>query len=100
MPQMARVKAAEDQLQRLLDSCDRDALTQSLRLLALYVATFKEQHGELDSSWVTAQLENELSYDPATIRIFENGLHEAIAMLSMARATQQSGCQATGTLVN
>lgn len=88
MTELNRIKAAEHQLQRLLDGSDRETLADSLRLLALYVATFKEHYGELDPACISRQLRGDLDSDPATVRLFESGLHEAISMLSMVRGSR------------
>jgi len=86
MSEITRIHLAEHQLQSLMDCSERSELVQSVRLLALYVAAYKEQYGELDN----VQLQHHLladAADPATMRIFESGLHEAIAILSMIRVS-------------
>ncbi|MCS3903751.1 hypothetical protein J2T55_001782 [Methylohalomonas lacus] len=88
MTELKHIQTAESQLQRLLDGSDREALADSLRLLALYVATFKEHYGELDPACLCRQLQGDLEADPATVRLFESSLHEAISMLSMVRGSR------------
>ncbi len=88
MTELKHIQAAESQLQRLLAGSDREALADSLRLLALYVATFKEHYGELDPASLCRQLQGEPGPDPATVRLFESSLHEAISMLSMVRGSR------------
>lgn len=84
MSELSRIHQAEHQLQSLMDCSDKTDLAQSVRLLALYVATYKEEHGELDNALLQQHLKSNAD-DPATMRIFESGLHEAIAILSMIR---------------
>lgn len=84
MADLIRLKTAENQLQKLMASSDKDALAQSLRLLALYVAAYKEHYGELDEALLKPRMSH-LALDKNTIQLFETGLHEAIAMLSMVR---------------
>ena len=84
MSELSRIHLAEHQLQGLMDCSDKTELAQSVRLLALYVAAYKEEHGELDNALLQQHLKSSAD-DPATMRIFESGLHEAIAILSMIR---------------
>jgi len=84
MSKETRIQSAEEQLQHLVDASDASDLAQSVRLLALYVATYKEHHGELDNELLQQQLLAN-THDPVTLRIFESGLHEAISILSMIR---------------
>lgn len=88
MTELNHIKAAESQLQRLLDDSDREALAESLRLLALYVASFKERYGELDATWAVRQCRDQAQADPVIVRLFESGLHEPISMLSMVRGSR------------
>jgi hypothetical protein len=85
MADLIKLKSVESQLQKLMASSDKDALAQSIRLLALYVAAYKEHYGELDESLIKPQFSNQSALDENTIQLFETGLHEAIAMLSMVR---------------
>lgn len=94
-----RIKIAEDHLQRLLDSSEHDTLTQGLRLLALYVASLKYQHGELDQDRVLSLLRNDFNDNPTGSEIFESGIHEAIAILSMVQGTSGHVAPA-GTVLN
>ncbi len=89
MSEQRRIQSAEAQLQNLVDASDSNELAQSVRLLALYVATYKEHHGELDNARLQQHLLADFA-DPATMRIFENGLHEAISILSMIRLSTQT----------
>lgn len=84
MADLIRLKSAETQLQQLMASSDKDALAQSMRLLALYLAAYKEHYGELDEALIKPQF-NHAALDKSTIQLFETGLQEAIAMLSMVR---------------
>ena len=84
MSEQMRIQSAEEQLQHLFEASDTSELAQSIRLLALYVATYKEHHGELDNELLQQHLLAN-THNPANLRIFENGLHEAISILSMIR---------------
>jgi len=99
MSQLERIYQAENQLQNLMDCSDHGELAQSIRLLALYVASYKEQHGELDNACLQRHLLANTN-DPAAMRIFENGLHEAIAILSMIRLSGTSPQETREMLLN
>jgi hypothetical protein len=87
MADLIRLKTVENQLQKLMANSDKDALAQSMRLLALYVAAYKEHYGELDESLIKPQF-TQSALDEHTVQLFETGLHEAIAMLSMVRTAR------------
>ena len=99
MSELARIHLAEHQLQSLMDCSDRGELAQSVRLLALYVATYKEEHGELDNALLQQHLQSDAE-DPSTMRIFESGLHEAIAILSMIRLSAHTASEKEAVLLN
>lgn len=89
MTDLTDLKEAESHLQLLMQSSNKHVLAQGVRLLALYVAAFKEQYGDLDPTTILSYLKEE-TVQPETMRVFETGLHEAIAMLSMVRTTETS----------
>lgn len=89
MTDFTNLRAAENQLQFLMAASDKQILAQGLRLLALYVAAFKEQYGDLDPAIILSYLKDE-SVNPETMRIFETGLYEAISMLNMVRKSYAS----------
>lgn len=84
MSEETRIRSTEQQLQQLFNASNASDLAQSVRLLALYVATYKEHYGELDNKLLQQQRQA-YTHDPAALRIYENGLHEAISILSMIR---------------
>lgn len=94
------LQAAEEQLTNLTASCDRETLIHSLRLLALYVAAYKQEHGELTAAQIETYLQSS-EYTPVTLQLFESGLHEAISMLSMVRCgSKPAVLQETTSLLN
>lgn len=99
MTDLIRLKTAEQQLQSLTAGSDRETLIQSLRMLALYVATYKAEHGELRPEQIELYLQAQ-DTDPDTLQILEGGLQEAIAMLSMVRALRQPAAAAETALLN
>ncbi len=98
MTDLTDIKAAENHLQSLMKSSDKNVLAQGVRLLALYVAAFKEQYGDLDHTVILAYLKEEAD-QPETMRIFETGLQEAIAMLSMVRTSDIGAGTNSGKLL-
>lgn len=99
MTELTRIHLAEHQLQSLMDCSDHNELAQSVRLLALYVATYKEEHGELDTALLKQHLISDAD-NPDTMRIFESGLHEAIAILSMIRLSADTVRDHESVLLN
>ncbi len=80
--ELAEIKSKEMKLQMLIDICDKNELSQCIRLLSMYIAIYKEQFGELSPE----SYENILSsqeVDTETAKIFENGMHEALTILDM-----------------
>ncbi len=80
------IKSTEADLQSLVAMSDKDELAQSLRLLAMYIALYKENYGELPTQSFEKFLNDDVDSDSA--KIFENGLLEAITMLNMVLETR------------
>jgi succinate dehydrogenase flavin-adding protein (antitoxin of CptAB toxin-antitoxin module) len=76
------LKVKERQLETLSEMIDKEGLTQCIRLLSTYIAMYKKDFGELTLESYEAILES-TSVDPDMVNVFENGMSEAVAMLSM-----------------
>ena len=81
------IKATEADLQSLVAMSDKDELAQSLRLLAMYIALYKANYGELPTQSFENFLKDDI--DAESAMIFENGLQEAITMLNMVLQTRE-----------
>ena len=80
--ELAEMKAKEMKLQMLVDVCDKNELSQCIRLLSMYIAIYKEQFGELLPEYYENILNSE-KINGQTAKIFENGMHEAFTILDM-----------------
>jgi hypothetical protein len=86
------LKVKERELEILSEMVDKEGLTQCIRLLSTYIALYKKDFGELSAESYESIL-NSTAVEVDMINIFENGMHEAVAMLSMiinARKQQDS----------
>lgn len=82
MKLLSELKIKERELKTLSEMIDKEGLAQCIRLLSTYVALYKKDFGELsaesyESILLSTGLETEM------ISVYENGIHEAVAMLSM-----------------
>ncbi len=80
--QMSVLRVKERQLETLSEMVDKEGLTQCIRLLSTYIAMYKKDFGELTLESYEAIL-GSTSVDPDMVNVFENGMSEAVAMLSM-----------------
>ncbi|MEX2515650.1 MAG: hypothetical protein WD572_01885 [Gammaproteobacteria bacterium] len=89
MTDIQQLRSNETELRHLLEMSEKGSLEQSLRLLGLYVAAYKQIHGELNHQLLAARL-NQQEMDNETLQLFSNGLQEAISMLTMIETSRPS----------
>jgi len=80
--ELAEIKSKETKLQMLIDFCDKNELSQCIRLLSMYIAIYKDQFGELSPEYYENILSSQ-EIDAETAKIFKNGMHEALTILDM-----------------
>jgi len=80
--ELAEIKSKEMKLQMLVDICDKEELSQCIRLLSMYIAIYKDQFGELSPECYGNILSSQ-EVDAETAKIFEKGMHEALIILDM-----------------
>ncbi len=79
---LSGLKIKERELESLSEMIDKDGLTQCIRLLSTYIALYKKDFGELSTESYQAIL-GSTGIETDMIGVFENGMQEAVAMLSM-----------------
>lgn len=85
---ISKLKIKERQLETLSEMVDKEGLTQCIRLLSTYIALYKKDFGELSAeSYESILSSTELDID--MLSMFENGIHEAVAMLGMIVNTRK-----------
>lgn len=72
----------ERELEALSEMVDKEGLTQCIKLLSTYIALYKKDFGELSAESYEGILES-TCVEPDMVNVFENGINEAVAMLSM-----------------
>jgi hypothetical protein len=72
----------ERELEALSEMVDKEGLTQCIKLLSTYIALYKKDFGELSAESYEVILES-TCVEPDMVNVFENGINEAVAMLSM-----------------
>lgn len=79
---LSGLKLRERELETLSEMIDKDGLTQCIRLLSTYIALYKKDFGELSTESYQSIL-GSAGVETDMIGVFENGMQEAVAMLSM-----------------
>ena len=79
---LVEMKSTEYELQVLVNESSKAELAQCMRMLSMYVALYKKSFGELPPSCFEKILSSEI-LDAETAKVFENGMTEAITILSM-----------------
>ena len=79
---ISELRIKEQELETLSEMIDKKGLTQCIRLLSTYIALYKKDFGELTAESFESILDS-TGIEADMVSIFENGMHEAIAMLSM-----------------
>jgi len=76
------LRIKEQELDTLSEMIDKEGLTQCIRLLSTYIALYKKDFGELPAESFESILDS-TGVEADMVSVFENGMHEAVAMLSM-----------------
>ncbi len=79
---LSELKIKERELETLSEMIDKEGLAQCIRLLSTYIALYKKDFGELSAERYESILFS-TGLDTEMISVYENGIHEAVAMLSM-----------------
>ena len=79
---LSELKIKEEELETLSEMIDKDGLTQCIRLLSTYIALYKKDFGELSAESYETILDS-TGVEAEMVNVFENGLNEAVSMLSM-----------------
>ncbi len=79
---LSELKIKERELETLSEMIDKKGLAQCIRLLSTYIALYKKDFGELSSERYESILFS-TGLDTEMISVYEDGIHEAVAMLSM-----------------
>jgi len=79
---LSALKIKEQELETLSEMIDKEGLTQCIRLLSTYIALYKKDFGELSAESYESILES-TGVEAEMVNVFENGIHEAVSMLSM-----------------
>jgi len=82
MNSLSELQIKERQLKTLSEMIDKEGLAQCIRLLSTYIALYKKDFGELSTESYESILFS-TGFDAESISVYENGIHEAITMLSM-----------------
>ena len=86
--ELDQIKKQQLEFQDLVDECNRNELGQSAKLLAMYIAVYKQEFGELP-------IENLLNMSESLLvgqelsQIIQDGIEEASSMLRMVHNEQQ-----------
>lgn len=98
-PDLAAISSRECELQSLVHVCGKAELAQSVRLLSMYVALYKKSFGELPPASFSKILTSD-QVDADMARIFENGIREAISILTMVLKAQVEQQRSEGVTIN
>lgn len=92
---MSTVKIELDQIRKqqldfqdLVEECNRNELGQCAKLLAMYIAVYKQEYGELPLDNLLDMSET-LLVDQELSQIIQNGIEEASSMLRMVHNEQR-----------
>lgn len=97
---ISELRIKEQELETLSEMVDKEGLTQCIRLLSTYVALYKKDFGELSAESLESILDS-TCVDADMLSVFENGMHEAVAMLSMiVNARKQSDISQLAVTIN
>lgn len=84
---LVEMKTTEYELQVLVNESNKAELAQCVRMLSMYIALYKKTFGELPQSCFEKILGSRI-VDTETAKVFENGMVEAITILSMVMQAQ------------
>ena len=93
------ISGRELELQSLMNVCGKDELAQSVRLLSMHVALYKKSFGDLPQTSFSKILTSD-QVDADMARIFENGIREAISILTMVLQSQTVNQKLTRQMLN
>lgn len=77
----------ENELQTLMELCDKNELCQCVWLMAVYLALYKSSYGELPSGQVE-EIRTIGKMDMETVKLFDYGFREAIDILTLVLQSQ------------
>ena len=86
--ELDQIKKQQLEFQDLVEECNRNELGQCAKLLAMYIAVYKQEYGELP-------IENLLNMSETLLvgqelsQIIQDGIEEASSMLRMVHNEQQ-----------
>jgi len=78
--ELLKLKQQEQEFLELTQTCNRDELVKCARVLAMYIALYRQQFGEVPLH-CHAKLQQTNAFDDELIQITMEGLHEAVEML-------------------
>ena len=78
------IRRQQEDFQELVQECNHEELGQCAKLLAMYVAVYKQQFGELPMDNLMEDSESALANQEIST-IVQNGIEEASTMLQMVR---------------
>jgi len=82
------IKEQQIEFQSLVQQCDRSELGQCAKLLAMYIAVYKQQFGDIPVESLLTMSET-VTVDYELSQIIQNGIEEASSMLRMVLEEKQ-----------
>ncbi len=82
------IKRQQLDFEGLVQDCNREELGQCAKLLAMHIAVYKQQYGEIPVKNL-AQIAETVSVNQEISQVIQNGIEEASDMLRMVRNEQR-----------
>ncbi len=86
--ELDQIKQQQLEFQDLVADCNRNELGQCAKLLAMYVAVYKQQYGDIPVESLL-QISATVAVDQDISKIIQDGIEEASTMLRMVRDEQR-----------
>jgi len=86
--ELDQIRKQQLEFQDLVEECNQNELGQCAKLLAMYIAVYKQEYGELPIENLVNMSET-LLVDQELSQIIQNGIEEASSMLRMVHNEQR-----------